>query len=238
MFPEYNTEYAIGEFKLHGEYQLLSKLSPFKFKTIFDVGCNIGEWTRMCRIHHPNASIHMFEIAYKTFNKMIRNDVLDINMYPNNFGLSSSFRDIPLQYVSDNDRVSTTVPDILHDNTVKTFGLVVPGSVYANIHNITHIDYLKIDTEGHEYEVLEGFRPMLEQGNITCLQFEYGYISILTKKLLIDYYKMLNAYGYVLGKLTPEGVRFKDYHLFDEDFRGPDYVAVHKSRSDIIDVLK
>jgi hypothetical protein len=42
----------------------------------------------------------------------------------------------------------------------------------------------------------------------------------------------------VLGKITPEGVKFKDYILFDEDFQGPDYLAVHKSRQDIIDKVK
>ena len=97
---------------------------------------------------------------------------------------------------------------------------------------------MKIDTEGHEYSVLEGFTQMFQQEKIGCIQFEYGYISILTKKLLIDFYELLTPHNFVIGKITPDGVKFKEYHLFDEDFQGPDYLAVHKSRQDIIDTVK
>lgn len=235
-FPEYNRDYAMQEFLLHGEYQLLDKLS--NVQTIFDVGCNVGEWSRMARSLHPDASIHMFEVVPQTFKKMLGNDVLDGNTHPNNFGLSATMGTIPMKIRADNDRVSTSVLSLRHDNSFISEGLVIPGDTYCRVQNIQYIDYLKIDTEGHEYSVLEGFTQMFQQEKIACIQFEYGYISILTKKLLIDFYQLLTPYNFVLGKITPEGVQFKEYHLFDEDFKGPDYLAVHKSRQDIIDVLK
>lgn len=235
-FPEYNSDYAMQEFVLHGEYQLLNKLS--NVNTIFDVGCNVGEWSRMARSLHPDASIHMFEVVPQTFKKMLGNDVLDGNTHPNNFGLSATLGTIPMKIRADNDRVSTSVLSLRHDNSFIGEGLVVPGDTYCRIHNIQYIDYLKIDTEGHEYSVLEGFTQMFQQEKIGCIQFEYGYISILTKKLLIDFYQLLTPHNFVLGKITPEGVQFKEYHLFDEDFKGPDYLAVHKSRQDIIDAVK
>lgn len=235
-FPEYDRNYAMQEFLLHGEYQLLDKLS--NVQTIFDVGCNIGEWSRMARALHPDANIHMFEVVPQTFKKMLSNKVLDNNMQPNNFGLSSTMGTIPMKIRADNDRVSTSVLSLRHDNSFIADGLVVPGDTYCRVQNIQYIDYLKIDTEGHEHSVLEGFTDMLKQEKIACIQFEYGYISILTKKLLIDFYQLLTPYDFVLGKITPDGVKFKEYHLLDEDFKGPDYFAVHKSRQDIIDAVK
>lgn len=235
-FPEYNRNYAMQEFLLHGEYQLLDKLS--NVQTIFDVGCNVGEWSRMARSLHPDSSIHMFEVVPQTFKKMLGNDVLDSNTHPNNFGLSATMGTIPMKIRADNDRVSTSVLSLRHDNSFIGEGLVVPGDTYCRVQNIQYIDYLKIDTEGHEYSVLEGFTQMFQQEKIGCIQFEYGYISVLTKKLLIDFYQLLTPHNFILGKITPEGVQFKDYHLFDEDFKGPDYLAVHKSRQDIIDAVK
>lgn len=235
-FPEYTRDYAMQEFLLHGEYQLLDKLK--NVNTIFDVGCNVGEWSRMARTLYPTAEIHMFEVVPQTFKKMLRNNVLDSNTHPNNFGLSSTLGTIPMKIRADNDRVSTSVLSLRHDNSFIAEGLVIPGDTYCRVQNIQYIDYLKIDTEGHEYSVLEGFTQMFQQEKIGCIQFEYGYISILTKKLLIDFYQLLTPHNFVLGKITPEGVKFKDYHLFDEDFQGPDYFAVHKSRQDIIDRVK
>jgi FkbM family methyltransferase len=235
---EYNTEIALEEFKKHGEYQMMQKLSDAGFNTIFDVGCNQGEWTRMVRSFHTEANIHMFEIAADTYRKMLCNITLDEKIVPNNFGLSSVLGEHNIKYVPNNDRVTTTVRDIHHEGSVWKHAIVLPGDMYAKMHNIGYIDFLKIDTEGHELFVLEGVKNLLTQGHVAMLQFEYGYINILTKNLLIDFYKMLSPLGYHIGKLTPDGVLFKEYHLLDEDFKGPDYVAVHNSRPDLINFIK
>lgn len=238
MIPTYNTDYALSEFKLHGEFQLMQRLQNIPMQTIFDVGCNIGEWTRMVRIFQPVANVHMFEILPSVFQQLIRTDILDNNTFANSFGLSKETGDIVIKEVLDNSRVSTTVLNLRHDNSVLRKAVVVNPMTYIDYHNINYIDYLKLDTEGHEYSILEGFIPLLEKGNIKCIQFEYNYTCILTKKLLIDFYQLLTPYGYRLGKLTPAGVLFKDYILPDEDFQGPDYIAVHESRQDLIDLLK
>lgn len=236
--PEYTTEFALDEFKSHGEYQLLEKLSPIGFNTIFDVGCNRGEWTRMTRGFHPNANIHMFEISARTYRVLLNNLPLDDKMVPNNFGLSNSFKEMPLKYVPHNDRVTTTIPDIRHDNSEWTTSVVLPGDVYLKMHDINYIDYLKIDTEGHEYEVLQGFQNILNKGHVAVIQFEYSFMNVLTKNLLIDFHRMLIPMGYIWGKISPDGIDFKEYHLWDENFQGPDYIAVHTSRPDIIELIK
>ena len=38
---------------------------------------------------------------------------------------------------------------------------------FANLHNIDRIDFLKIDTEGHDYDVILGALEMLKQLKIT-----------------------------------------------------------------------
>ena len=229
----YTTEYAIGEFKLHGEYQLQERLKDVHLETIFDVGANSGEWTRMARKFQPNADIHTFELIPQTFKKMVDNNVIDEKVYPNSFGLSNHTGIIPVNVVPNNDRVTTAVLDYAHTEVKRVNALVTTGEYYCLAQEINFIDFLKLDCEGHEYEVLEGFRPVMEAQAIGCIQFEYGLLNVLTKHLLMDFYRMLTPLGYLIGKLTPEGITFKDFNLQDEDFRGPDMVAVHTSRQDI-----
>lgn len=234
----YTTEYALSEFTLHGEYQILEKLQKIQLNTIFDVGCNIGEWTRMARSLHPRANIHMFEVNNLTFQKMIRNIPIDSGIFPNSFGLSNETKDLPLRIVPENDRVTTSVLNIHHENSIVKPGVVVKAEQYLQYYDINYIDYLKIDTEGHEYNVLNGFLSLLQEGKVACIQFEYGFINVLTKTLLIDFYQLLSPLGYELGMIDPNHIRFKPYNLTDENFIGPDCIAVHKSRPDIIDLLK
>jgi FkbM family methyltransferase len=234
----YTPEYALGEFKLHGEYQLQERLKHVPLGTIFDVGANCGEWTRMARSFQPSADIHTFELIPQTFKKMIDNNVIDENVYPNSFGLSNHTGIIPVNMIPANDRVTTTVLTYGHTDAKRVNALVTTGEYYCMVQEIRFVDFLKLDCEGHEYEVLEGFRGVLDAKAVGCIQFEYGLLNILTKKLLMDFHLMLTPLEFAIGKLTPEGVYFKDFNLLDEDFRGPDYVAVHRSRQDIINAVQ
>ena len=40
---------------------------------------------------------------------------------------------------------------------------------------IDHIDVLKVDTEGHDLEVIDGAAPLLERGAISIIVLEYGF---------------------------------------------------------------
>jgi hypothetical protein len=47
--------------------------------------------------------------------------------------------------------------------------------------------------------------------------------------MLIDSYKFFEPLGFKLGRLKPDHIQFHDYSLLDEDFKGPEYIAVHES---------
>ena len=112
------------------------------------------------------------------------------------------------------------------------------GDEYLREQAIERIDFLKLDVEGAERLVLQGFAQTLEAGRIDVIQFEYGKVAILTHFLLKDFYDVLEGKGYAVGKLFPDHVDFRAYKLEDEDFLGPNYVAVRRERADIIAALQ
>lgn len=229
----YNTEYALKEFEWGGEIQLMDKLQKFKFNTIFDVGSNIGEWTKMVRERQPFANVHCFEPVPEVFQRLIPAVHCDKVMV-NPFGLSSQCELRDMLFDHDNDRLTTPCLEMARVQPEVRPLIMLDGDNYCKSRKVETIDFLKIDTEGHEYQVLKGFKEMLDAHKICIIQFEYGYANVLTKDLLIDFHKLLTPLGYVMGKLTSEGVDFKTYGLLDEDFKGPNYVAVHDSSPDII----
>jgi len=78
---------------------------------------------------------------------------------------------------------------------------------YCHNNGITHIDFLKIDTEGSELDVLESCRGFIK--NIDCIQFEYGGTykdANITLKQVINHLKNNGfTYFYLLnqGYLLP-----------------------------------
>jgi FkbM family methyltransferase len=235
MFKDiYNREYARNEFKVSGEEQLMRGLSG-KLNTILDCGSNIGEWARMAREFNPNSDIHTFEVVSDIYRILLKNLELDDKIIPNGFGLSDYNGILKMKYCPNFKAVSTYLEKLRVDNFEWRDGLVMKGDDYCSSHRIDYIDFLKIDTEGAEKMVLDGFKRMLDEHRIGIIQFEYGYANILSKFLLVDAYELLSPYGFHIGKLLPDGIEFHDYNLLREDFKGPNYVAVHHSKTNFLE---
>lgn len=230
------TDFA-QEFELSGEKFLVERLATTEEITIFDVGCNRGEWTRMARKNFPLAHIHCFEVVPVVFRSFLDNHVLDARVYPNSFGLFDKFALVDIKFMPEIDTLGTMLPNISPGTFNAPFevvsGLVVTGDAYKQSRNIGNIDLLKIDVEGVEHNVLNGFREALANNEISVIQIEYGLANIVSKYLLMDYYLLLMD-KFVIGKLTNEGVKFKNYNYYDEDFRGNNIVAVNRNRPDLI----
>ena len=122
MSHEYTREYALKEFDDHGESWIQKRFAG-KFETIFDVGSNIGEWSRMTREHHPNAEIHMFEIVPDTYQRMLTNINVDSKMIPNSFGLLDQAGPVPMKHKTTYDSLSTIVTDLRLDESIPITGL-------------------------------------------------------------------------------------------------------------------
>jgi FkbM family methyltransferase len=239
----YNTEIARDEFAISGEGWLLDKLKTASINTIFDVGANQGEWTRMANEVFPSADIHAFEIIPEVYHKFINNGLLNPKITPNGFGLAEKIGTTHMKYCAVNDRMSTHLA-MLSPGSIDHMPfqwrecVVVTGDAYMTHHQIEFVDFLKIDVEGGEHLVMKGFTKAMAVGKVGCIQFEYGSANIVARWLLVDMYELLTPLGYKLGRLCPDGVEFKSYELTDENFLGPNFVAVHQSRLDILAALE
>lgn len=238
MGVEYNTEFAMHEFTFSGEHGLMEKLKGFDIKTIFDVGSNMGEWTRMVLTKMPDVKIHAFEPIPEVYQRYVNMLHPDERLMPNPFGLSKECEIRDLLFDHENDRLTTPCMELNREKPEVRTVFMIDGDNYCKSRGVETIDFLKIDTEGHEYQVLLGLKDMLEKQRIKIIQFEYGYANVLTKDLLIDFYKLLSPLGYSIGKLSPFGVDFKTYGLLDEDFKGPNYVAVLSQHEDIMEKIQ
>lgn len=233
----YNTEYALREFDAAGELYTMKTLSHYKLNRIFDVGANIGEWAKMARSFQSDAEIHCFEPVPSVFKTMVKSTI-DIDIMPNPFGLSSVCEIRDMLFDDDNDRLTTPCLEIARVNPKIVPLIMLNGDEYCRSREIESIDFLKLDTEGHEFQVLRGFENMLKEGKIAIIQFEYGFANVLTKDLLLDFYKLLKPLGYEIGLQTQKGVAFRDYTLNHENFMAPNYVAIHNTAPDFITDLQ
>ncbi|MCU1307294.1 MAG: hypothetical protein JWN45_1989 [Acidobacteriaceae bacterium] len=207
---------------------LLNQKSAENELVVFDVGANVGEWTKRL-IDHSGATkfiVHAFEPASATFsiltknladlpsrvlllNQALSNEVGTASFYVVGAGLGiNSLHKGPGQ-VESTERVQLNTVD-----------------AYCRNANISRIDLLKIDAEGHDLSVLEGARAMLQARAISMLQFEYNHRWIESRHFLKDAFELLSPLGYKLGKITGKGIEFyPQWHFELESFREGNYLA-------------
>jgi len=212
----------------NGEERLISLLEIAPGEVVFDVGAHDGEYARDFLRHHPHASVHCFEISpanAQRFREKQRN--LDGKLQLHDCGLGSEEGSFQLsEHPSESQIVSLHA---IEGNKAGAMARVVRGDAFCQTEGISKIAFLKIDTEGHELEVLKGFGEMLKPETIRCIQFEYNETSTMAHLLLKEFFQLLEPRGYILGKIYPRAVEFGPYSIHLEDHRANNYCAVGKA---------
>ena len=226
-----------NQFIKNGERNVLRKLRTQGLACIFDVGAYIGEWSLMARESFPDARIYAFEIVPEICQTLTRNLEGWDEEVINPFGLSDTNGETTIHYRPNSPNNSSLVESPPGTNSVAKIVQVMTGDSYMERCGIDHIDFLKIDVEGWEWRVLKGFKNALVNKKIDIIQFEYNLFAVLSKFLLVDFYSLLDKYGYKIGRLYYDYVDFRDYDYRHEHFFGPNYVAVRGDRADLIDLL-
>lgn len=222
----------------NGELTILRKISKLSPSVIIDGGANIGSYSLLANNLNPNTQIYAFEPVKSTFAKLKentshRNNIVCIEkgLYRNN-----CTKEINL-FVSDTHSSIIDIQGWKYDSKEKQTIELIRGDDFLKANNIKVVDFLKIDVEGAEYDAILGFEEHIDKGVIKMIQFEYGYINISTKKLLLDFYNYFESKGYLLGKIFPKTVEFRKYEFKYEDFLGPNFIAVKKTETELIKLL-
>ena len=229
------------DFSKNGEEWILQRTAAFDFAVVFDVGANVGSWTRNAQRYFAKARYHCFELSNETFPTLATN-IQMANCYLNNFGLSDTNAEIQYKDYGKDSGVNTLLLGAdFHDEKISPVlknGSVRRGDDYCRSAGVDFIDFLKIDVEGAEHHVLNGFTKMLSEKRVRIVQFEYGYTHGDAKFLMRDFFKLFASYGYIVGKLRKGKVEFVEWSYPLNDFNsGPNFIAVRKSDTELIERL-
>lgn len=223
----------------NGEVTVIKKLSGFNPKIVIDGGANTGDYSLTVNQFCPACTIYAFEPVDSTFAELENNVKNYKNIIPVKKGLFKENCTKEINIFDSNEHSSLyNIKGVSYQSKNSKFIELVSGDSFAKERNIHDIDLLKLDLEGAEYDALLGFENLLKEKRIKAIQFEYGYINITTKKLLADFYDLFDSYGYVVGKIYPKTVEFREYEFKHEDFIGPNFIAVNKKEEEIINALR
>jgi FkbM family methyltransferase len=224
------------EMRRNGEARVLDVMARFQPRCIFDVGANVGDWTATAAARMPSCTIHAFEIVPATFEQLKRRTGAMSNARLNACGLSAAGEPVTIHLGPQSDTATACRIDGMpfHDRYYRERVRcdTITAAAYLREHEIERVDFVKIDVEGMDLQVIKGFGERLR--DVRAIQFEYGIFNIASHDLLSDFHRHLHEHGFVVGKIFPRRVAFGDYHFDMENFHGSNYLAVRDDETELI----
>lgn len=218
----------------NGERRFLNKLAKRGLGVVFDVGANVGAYSEAILEVAPSAQVHCFEISPATRQTLANRFRAFERVRIVEAGLLNESREVAVGHAVDDPTLTS-----LHDTAYATSldeirSSVLTGSEYMRTMNIDTIDLLKVDTEGHDLEVLQGFGSDINK--VRVIQFEYNELSWARGNFIGKFVDALPSFS--IGRLTYGGVIW-DRSLIGNDraFAG-NMIAVDSTRSDLIAALE
>ncbi len=195
---------------LFGNFQKHVSANPYlkihENSVIFDVGANVGIMALQFAKAAPRGRVYAFEPTDYAFNKLLRNLSLNPqigNVVPvQTFVSKKSSKDHDLKAYSswkvDSKKPSETHP--VHGGTAMPAGDVPAITLddFCANENISSLDFIKIDTDGYEMDVLRGAKNCLKSMRPQII-FEIGlYVMKEHNISFMDYWRFFEPLGYDL----------------------------------------
>jgi FkbM family methyltransferase len=199
---------------------------------VFDVGANIGLYTEALLKLIPGASVFAFEpstSAQKAFENRF-NGHANVHLIP--IALGSENKSLNLYSDKNGSGLAS-----LTKRRIEHFGIEMNyvESISCrklddwSIEQGIYPDFIKIDVEGHELDVLNG--ALLGLSKVSVVQFEFGGCNIDTRTFFQDFWYFFAANGFSIYRITSSGVvSILSYSEEDEYFSTTNYLAVKKSK--------
>ncbi len=193
---------ALFFFDIVDQYYHQKKIASFlkkkdlEINIFFDVGAHMGLYTDLVNKIYPNCKSFLFEPQstifnkvnekyssnnnVQVFNKAISDTEKKQNLYLNMHDLTSTLSTFDEQSSYLNFKAKLYGTDIKNMSYGTELVQTITLDKFMSEHNVDKIDLIKIDTEGHEFNVLKGLKNQIENVENILIEFHH-------RDLFLDY---------------------------------------------------
>ncbi|HBE43969.1 MAG TPA: FkbM family methyltransferase [Deltaproteobacteria bacterium] len=232
----YNYENMDVSGERHFIENYIQKIAKDKTIFVFDVGANQGEYTKVLVHGIKNIKVFSFEPHPITYKKLCEScsGLKDVKLF--NCALADKKDALQLYDYQSKDGSGHASLDsesfltvhkadiIFHKVEVSTVDLICEEN------SVDEIDFLKIDVEGFELEVLKGASNKIKSDKIRLIQFEFTQLNTTRKVFFKDFWELLKDKYNIYRLLPNDLLEIKTYDpTMCEIFGYQNYIAIHRN---------
>jgi FkbM family methyltransferase len=201
---------------------------------ICDVGANRGVYTAKAMQFAPEARYFLFEPAAANIHHLTQRFKSTSNVTIMPLALSNSHGEATLYAEASGAETGSMAQAHAHDVAAANDHLELIrtariDSFWSELTSSSNgvVDWVKIDVEGFEFAVLEGFGDKIRSTRV--IQFEYGARNIDTHTHLRDFWDFFQDNHFSLYRITPRGPKLiSAYSPWEESAVTTNLIAVNQ----------
>lgn len=200
---------------------------------VFDVGAHVGSYaSEVISRLGKRVKICCFEPSKITFKLLADNIGNNENVELFNFGFGDKEEFVTLYSNAEGSGIAS-----VYNRRLDHFGITMKNKEEIRVRKldnfcsdevIKHINFLKLDVEGHELKVLIGAQSLINSTSIDFIQFEMGPGNIDSNTYLRDFFDLLNQ-RYKIYRILKDGLALLEtYQGRYEAFITTNYLAISR----------
>ena len=227
-----------GSFKDSGEKFFINLIKE-EINLSLDIGANVGNYTKML-LSDTNSKVISFEPLPKAFEELkeVKSNFQD-RLEIHNIAIGVKDEILELSYGTEKSEKASLIKNlekisfIQGENKNKISVQVRQLDYFQSYFKNKVIDFIKIDTEGFEYEVLKGAKNILEIHRPKFIQVEFNWHQLIKKQTLYNLSELINFSD--VFKILPHGNKLLQIDPFRPEnniYHLSNYVFIRKDISD------
>ena len=221
---------------LKAEVEAAAKFVPGNKPVVFDVGANVGNWSKLFLDQRPDAKLFLFEPASACQAAIAGLHLSNARLIGAAVGRTKGTARL---HTCDPTAEIASLYARRNSPELKFSSMEVPvvrlDDVIEEL-QIETVDFLKMDIEGAEIDALHGAMVSLRAGTIRALSFEFGLNNIESRTFFRDFWDLLVPFGFSIFRIAPGGnlIQIHEYREELEYFKiVSNYVAV-RSKDQVV----
>ena len=221
-----------ANYNIRDEVKRSLNLLGYPPSVFVDIGAHEGNYTKELLEIYPQTICHLFEPSKKNNTSLNETFSNRENIFIHPYCLSDS--NSIGKFYSDQD--GSQLGSLIKRYFVKEANVNFEFSEEVIIKRFDEywlqenlpekIDFIKIDVEGYEMNVLKGIGELIE--NISLIQFEFGGTQIDTRNFFRDFWLYFEEKKFNLFRITQNGIKpINYYHENLESFYYSNYLAIN-----------
>ena len=220
---------GFGFQSLNQEVNFFKKLIKNENSLFLDIGANKGKYTDILIREFPTSKVLVFEPQKSLFKFLKKKYSKNNNIKLFNIAINHEKKKIKLNVGFKGDPLGSLYKRKFLKKGLRKIEIVKCQRLDKILDSNQIIDFVKIDTEGNEMNVLNGIGKLIY--NIKIIQIEFGGTWIDSRFFYRDLYEFFKNKNFLFYRMSPNKlIKIDEYNEKDEYFTFTNFIAINNNK--------